>query len=36
MLNRLDFGIFIGYVLLVISVGCGSALVSEKNSSFLN
>jgi SSS family solute:Na+ symporter len=35
MLNRLDFGILIGYVLLVISVGCGAAWIQKRKASRL-
>ena len=30
MLNILDFGILIGYVLMVISVGCGAAWFQKR------
>jgi SSS family solute:Na+ symporter len=35
MLNRLDFGILIGYVLLVISVGCGAAWIQKRKAARL-
>ncbi|MBT3193565.1 MAG: hypothetical protein HN341_13525, partial [Verrucomicrobia bacterium] len=35
MLNVLDFGILIGYVLMVISVGCGAAWYQKRKAARL-
>ena len=35
MLNSLDFGILIGYVLMVITVGCGAAWFQKRKAARL-